>query len=577
MDQKGWGMRVALAVGLLFATMASASADDAVRYALSPVVTKGKLEALAIEVRFRGDADGETIVRLPNEWGGKRELYQGVRDLKIDGAGVAVEVPAPDKRIVRHRPGAELRLRYRAVQYWPGVPAVTGDNEYRPVVQPGYFHVLGNAIFVTPDNADDNFAASFAVQGLPRGWSFASDLEHGAMGRRLTLGDILESVLVGGDFRVLKRGLVRVAIRGTWSFTDDEFVGRLQPIIASHHQFWGDGDEPYLVTVLPLETKPGSRSLGGTGRSDAFAFFATDNAEGVALNRILAHEHLHTWIPRRIGSMPEPENGDERNEARDYWLSEGFTDFYTARLLLRDGIWSLEEYGGELNTLLFEYGNSPVRTAPNSRIVADFWNDPNVGKLPYHRGQLLATVWDYKVRAATKGARDLDDVVLAMKARAAGLAKPPLASQLFVEEMKRAGVDVGEDMARFVEKGEAVLLPGDVFAPCGTLATLNLPAFDRGFDPQKTAEDGNKIAGLREDSSAYRAGLRNGMQIVKRESGKPGDARVPLSYRVLDNGVERVITYQPEGAKRVTLQEFTLKAGMLENERKACVARLGGA
>jgi hypothetical protein len=52
---------------------------------------------------------------------------------------------------------------------------------------------------------------------------------------------------------------------------------------------------------------------------------------------------------------------------------------------------------------------------------------------------------------------------------------------------------------------------------------------------------------------------------------------VPLSYRVLDNGVERVITYKPEGSKRITLQEFKLKTGMVDAERKACAARLGGA
>jgi hypothetical protein len=101
-------------------------------------MAKGKLEALAIELRFAGDADGETVLELPDAWGGKTELHQGVRDLRIEGAGVAITSSAPAKRIVRHQPGAELRVRYRIVQYWPGVPAVTGSNEYRPIVQPPF-------------------------------------------------------------------------------------------------------------------------------------------------------------------------------------------------------------------------------------------------------------------------------------------------------------------------------------------------------------------------------------------------------------------------------------------------------
>jgi predicted metalloprotease with PDZ domain len=528
------------------------------------------LEALAFDVRFKGDADGETVLSLPSEWGGFTELHQGVRDLRIDGKGVAVSSPDAAKRVVRHEPGAELRVRYRIVQYWPGVPKVTGGNEYRPILQPGYFHVIGDTVFIVPEG-DGSRPASFAVKGLPRGWAFASDLEHASSGRKLVLGDIIESVSVGGDFRVAKRGPVRVAIRGKWSFTDDAFMGQLKPIFASHRRFWGDAEEPYLVTVIQLASEPGQRSIGGTGRSDAFAFFATDNADSVGLSYTLAHEHMHTWIPRRIGGMP----GEE--EQRDYWLSEGFTDFYTMRLLVRDAVWTVEQFVTQLNDHMADYANSPVRTAPNAHIVANFWKDPDSGKLPYRRGQLLATKWDFDVRRATNGARDLDDIVLAMKARAQTVTdKPPVASVLFKEEMQRVGVDVSADLARLMEKGEAVLLPADVFAPCGTMATLDLAEFDRGFDPVKTSENGNKITGLREDSPAYRAGLREGMQIVKRESGKNGDSRVDLSYRVLDNGVERVITFKPEGSKRITLQEFTLKTGMSDAQRKACVARLGG-
>ena len=570
-------MRTAILTGLLLASAASASADDTVHYTLSPVLSKGKLEAVAITVRFTGDSDGETVLQLPDSWGGKSKLYEGLKDLKVSGQGVSVADTAPATRTIKHAPGAELTVRYRVVQNWPGEPAATGENEYRPIIQPNYFHLIGNAIFVEPvrgNGDDEQSAASFSLEGLPRGWTFASDLEHASIGRKLTVGDIVESVSVGGnDFRVVKRGPLRVAIRGKWSFTDESFVGRLGAIVASHLRFWNDPDEPYLVTVLPLKSDPGRSSLGGTGRSDAFAFFATDNAQDVTLNRILAHEHLHTWIPRRIGSMPD---GEDR-EPVDYWLSEGFTDFYTARLLVRDGIWTVDDFVRETNDLLRAYAMSTARTVPNSKVVSDFWTDPDVGKLPYQRGALLAMIWDARIYAANSGARDFDDVMLAMKARVqAASGKPPLAATLFREEMKRIGVDPSDDLARFVDKGEAIDLPQNVFAPCGAVATVEMAEFDRGFDPQKTAANGNKITGLREDSPAYRAGLREGMQIVKREAGKPGDSRVDFVYRVLDNGVERVITYKPEGTKRITLQEFTLKAGMTDGDRKACAARLGG-
>lgn len=564
-------MRLILGVWFLAATAAmGARAQPSIQYSLSPVVDGNGLTALSVQIRLDGEEDGDTVLNLPNSWGGKTKLYEGIRDLKIAGGDV-VEQKDPATRIVQHRPKAKLFISYKVVQYWPGQPKATGQNEYRPIIQKNYFHVLGNAIFITPER-DDRPTATFTYSGAPAGWTFASDLEHATSTRALVLDDVVESVIVGGDFRVLTNGKVRLALRGKWSFSDQSFVDRLGPIIDSHHRFWGDASEPFLVTAIPLAAEQGSMSLGGTGRGDAFAFFATDNAESAMLNRLLAHEHLHTWIPRRIGTMPK------QDEARDYWLSEGFTDFYTSRLLVRDKVWSLKEAVEFLNEALREYAYSPQRTAPNSKIVTDFWNDPDVQRLPYVRGHLMAHLWDHELRQSSEGERNLDSVMLAVRARVReyGQEEPPLASQLFAEDAKKLSLDVGPAMGKIIRDGGPILFPKEIFTPCGEVETSTIAEFDRGFDPDKTAENNNVIVGLKEDSNGYRAGLRNGMKIIKREGGKNGDSRVPIAYRVQDGNAERVISYLPEGTKRITLQELVLDGDMSEKERKNCTARLSG-
>ncbi len=566
----GGSMRLILFCAFLLAPdVTAARADEVIGYALTPIVDGKGLVALNIEIQLEGEDDGDTVLNLPGEWGGKSKLYESIRDLRIAGGDV-VPVTDPAKRVVRHRPRAKLHVSYRVVQNWPGEPQAGGGNEYRPIIQPRYFQVLGNAVFITPER-DDNPDASFELKKLPRGWTFASDLEHGAMGRKIALDDMLESVLVGGDFRVLSRGSVRLAIRGQWPFSDEDLVDRLQPIIASHQKFWHDAAEPYLVTALPLKHDAASSSLGGTGRGDAFAFFATDNAEGEKLTSVLAHEHLHSWIPRRIGSMPDDA------EASDYWLSEGFTEFYSNRLLLRDGIWNETQFASVLNELLQDYARSPVRTAPNSKIIKDFWTDNDTEKLPYQRGQLLAYLWDQRLRGVSDGARDLDEVMLAMKAVvSASTDKPALATMLFVEEMKKAGVDISADLVHLVRDGEALVLPEDLFAPCGDVESVDIARFDRGFDADKTAQNGGVIVGLRTDSPAYKAGLRNGMKILKREAGKPGDSRVMMTYRVLNGGAERLISFLPEGSGRDRFQEFKFAIDMTPDVHAACKARLAG-
>jgi predicted metalloprotease with PDZ domain len=345
-------------------------------------------------------------------------------------------------------------------------------------------------------------------------------------------------------------------------------MAKLTPIIASHRTFWGDPEEPFLVTVLPLVSKPGSSSLGGTGLGDAFAFFASPNSESGDITRILAHEHLHTWIPHRIGAMPKDD------DAADYWLSEGFTDFFTYRLLVRDGTWTAEDAVAAYNKVLWAYAFSRARNAANARIVKDFWNDPEVNQLPYQRGFLLAALWDYRVRQASKGAKNLDDVVLAMKHSAEANGRD-LARALFVARMKDAGLEVGDDLARFVEKGETVVLPADVWSPCGSVSTGEVAAFDRGFDGRRTMAAQNIVHGVDPAGPAYAAGLRDGMRLMRLELASGGDSRVPLVYRVMDGQNVREIRYLPEGKRRVLLQELRLDA-LDDAGRKACVARLAG-
>src|SRR6185436_14201604 len=185
----------------------------------------------------------------------------------------------------------------------------------------------------------------------------------------------------------------------------------------------------------------------------------------------------------RIGRMPD------RDEARDYWLSEGFTDFYAYRMLVRDGIWSIEDFADAMNETLTAYWGSPVRAEPNSRVIADFWNDENVGKLPYQRGFLLGFIWDRRLRKASDGDHDLDDVMREMKRRFAAAQAddkipPPMAVDNFLAVMREADVDPAKDISRYIERGQTIALPADVLRPCGTVATLNLPEFTRGFDSQ---------------------------------------------------------------------------------------------
>lgn len=520
-----------------------------------------------VAVSFDGDADGETVLELPDDWGGETDLYQALSDIRAEGADVTPGADAAH-RVLRHAPRARITVRYRVSH--TAVPTDTrSDNDYRPLIQPTHFQLLGNAIVALPEDADLDAPAAFRIEGMPAGATFASDMEHAGRGRMLAVRDLVESISVGGDFRVLDAGGgVRIAIRGTWPRDDATWRAQLARIGAGQRVYWGAREEPYLVTMLPLTLLPGHSSVGGTGRSDAFAFFATPNSPSDRFDTVLSHEMMHTWVPRRIGEL------DQKDEQLGYWLSEGFTDWASFRTNVRSGLWTPEEFAAAFNQSLEAYELSPVRTASNARILADFWNNFEVGRLPYQRGMLIATLWDYRVRAASRGRKDLDDVLREMQ-MVAGRRRDVSADRIIPVAMRRvSGVEIGVDMTTLVQEGGVVPLPEDVFAPCGKIVTERRAVWERGFDFDATRRADWKIAGVIEGSNAWAAGLRDGMEL--RQWSEKSDERFPdraVTAGVRENGVERKITWLPASREVREIRKFVLDPAM---NRAACTARLAG-
>jgi predicted metalloprotease with PDZ domain len=551
-------------------------AASLVAYQLTPEMRGEALAALSVRIRFKGDADGETRLLLPSKWAGKDELWRQVADLSVEGAEVGSDGPAA--RVLRHRPSAPLVVRYRIVPAHAADPAADYEKA-QPIVRPDWLFAHGEGLFAVPEGREAA-RASFAWGQIPKTWTLATDLEHLSRARPGKVEDVLESVLIGApDLTVIRREIggapVRIAIRGRWGFAPEAFADLALRIVAAENAFWGDRGRPFLLAVAPLQTGGGRSSSNGTGRSDAFSIVATTDYDLLKEAHFLAHEYMHTWIARELGGQPT------KDEVLEYWFSEGFTDFYASRVLLRSGVWSLEDFVAKQNEVLARYAASPAVNRPNDKIGEDFWGDPAVGQLPYDRGRLLATLWDDRLRRRTGGRLDLDDVLRAQRAEAranAGAGRVVSGGALFPAVYARvAGLDPAPEIARYLELGETVRLPPDLYGACARVETLMVPAFDRGFDGTRSAETG-VITGVDLAGPAYAAGLRDGMKRLGREGGREGDSRVEIGYRVgLGDGSERVIRYLPEGKATTSIQQVVLSPNLSPERRSACARALSGA
>jgi predicted metalloprotease with PDZ domain len=509
-----------------------------VQYRLAPVLHEGRLEALTVEMRFPADADGSTELDLPDRYGGGQGYYKALTGLNVEGAD-SVEMPEPAVRIIHSRPGAELSVRYRIGTNLAAGRYPAGERAVYPAISPDFFHILGPTLFAQVDGRSD--AMAVFRWGGGRGWTLASEIDPSPA--NLTQMDVVRSVVMGGrHLRVTRVKTpytdLRVASLGTFRFDLKELDTAIARVIATEQAFWSDGQKTYFVAVMPVAES--GQFLRGTGLRNAFDLMTTPEIQEGMLKITLAHEYFHSWNPGAVG-------GAEPNSAEGYWFSEGFTDYYGRRMALKAGVIDLAGFADAWNRVLNSYASSPLRASPNVEIARNFWSDPDA--MTYSRGSILAAYWNRKWRP-----QGLTVDRLMYTLRELARSDPDFGKKPFTERVEAAGVRLGVslsgDLKRYVIDGEPLSLPADAFGSCLTVLTEDAPVFELGYDREKSAAAGI-IAGVVPDSNAWRAGLRDGMERLAVLGGEPGDATVPIRFKVrTPEGQERALRSSTRGSRR---------------------------
>ena len=536
------------AAAFLLATpaMAAARSQTPLHYEIAPGSETGASPSIRVTLRFQADSSGITKLELPRTFMGHMQLWRALQDIQVSGASVRGDSPI---RTLKSKPGRRVTVRYRMVTTIDHDPTDADGYAATPWIRPTWFFVDGESAFLTITGREDAPVA-ITWKGWPAGFRAASNLEP------TRVVDPRRSVLIGGrDLRIMRNGPLRLAIRGQFSFADIEMADELNKILKVEREFFADDPAaPYFIAASSV-TATTSQSFNGVGKTDAFAMTASTGMTLEDLRPLLAHELFHAWNPARLGRSIGP---------RGYWISEGFTDFYARRLLRRAGLISPARFAELWNESLRAYGSSSAKTMPGAEADKAFWTDPDAEKIPYQRGAMLAALWDWRLR---QRGLNLDTV---LRAQAETFRKRPDASltDLFVAEMARAGLDVREDVARHVDEGAMIELPQDAFAPCGKFETVTAPSFELGFEPEPTSDGSLKVSRIKTSGSAYRAGLRDGMIIVRKISGTSGDAtrRYELEVRSTE-GVTQTILFLPQGEGVVRYQRLVLDPAA---EKSAC-------
>jgi predicted metalloprotease with PDZ domain len=136
---------------------------------------------------------------------------------------------------------------------------------------------------------------------------------------------------------------------------------------------------------------------------------------------LCAHEYFHLWNVKRLRPIElGPFDYNAENFTSQLWVAEGITSYYDELSLLRMGLVTQQEFLNTLAGYMSDLANRPgVELQSLSESSHDAWikeyrpneNSKNTTISYYAKGLVVAALLDIEICTATKGNKNLDDLM----------------------------------------------------------------------------------------------------------------------------------------------------------------------
>ena len=454
-------------------------------------VRDGGAEVVAIEVRtvlneFPASASDSFSINVPIVYAGVRGIAERVRDLVVRDTLGTIEMRAEDDPPTpggfpyyrRWRAARAVRfpvaISYRSLA--PGQPP--GGPPFGLFAAHGGVSGAGSGFLVLPEvRGRVTSKVRWDVSDLAAGSSAATTFGVGDFEVRGTAAELRQGWIMAGPLGRYPADDAGAAFTAVWLGEP-----RWDPVVEMK---WASEMYQYLgraygyLNPLPayrvfIRTGPpgGTRGGGATALANSFMIGAMARQPGTAPDGnasrgTLTHEMGHMFV----GGINAPQGVVS-------WFSEGLNVYYTRLLPLRGGFTTVEEYGRDVNSAFQNYYNSNARNLSADSIVRIGFNDDAVRHMPYIRGALYFADLDAKIRAHSKGKRNLDLVMRELfERRQRG---ESITHDVWIATVvKEAGPGAREDFEGIILRGTTTLIPAsEAFGPC----------FERRPLPERTVE-----------------------------------------------------------------------------------------
>jgi len=522
-----WILRACIACTFAFLFVAARPAAATIRYRISLDHADQHRFYVQMDVP---DTGSDTIVALPS-W---NALYQ-IRDFAYRVRDVQATITG--------LPAGEFGVQKIDKQTWfiggssPGSGRVRAGKTVEYTIEwddPGPFNSQLNAhhafinfaeiLMYMPDRRNEESEVTF--ENVPSDWHLISQLPAGSSRnsfKAASYDELVDAPVEAGKFEQFdfdNEGAHFRVVVDAKEWNKARLEDDLRRITGYEMKLMGGPPFKEYTFFFHIGAYP---EVGGGGmeHSNCTAISA-GSVEGAA--QIAAHEFFHAWNVKRIRPQAlQPVDYTKEQFTRALWFAEGVTSTYGAYTLERSGLWSKDEFYGDLGSQIEVLQSRPAhawQSAEESSLDTwfdkyDAYGQPDRSISYYNKGQLLGVMLDLAIRDATDNHKSLDDVLRRLNdeyARQGKFYDESRGIRAVVEEV--AGKSFGEFFAHYVA-GTDEIPYGDFLAFAGLeLKTESVKLADPGFTPGR-APGGVAVSSLTPGGPAEPAGLHEGDVIVE--------------------------------------------------------------
>ncbi len=335
---------------------------------------------------------------------------------KLDKQTWKVSGPAAEGGASKQDWSGEVNVTYSILWNDPG-PFNSQLNDHHAFVN------FAEVLMYIQDRRSEPVSVTF--EDLPATWDLAAELPAGKDPNSLTAATY--DALVDAPAEIGKSDRIRWEEGGAKyrvvvdakDVRKDRLTDYLKKITASETKMMGGAPFEEYTFFIHIGPYP---EVGGGGMEHANC--TAISASGVdSAGYIAAHEFFHAWNVKRIRPQTlEPVDFTKEMYTRALWFAEGVTSTYSAYTLERTGLWTREQFYGDLAGQISELQSRPAhewQSVEESSLDAwmekyDDYRTPERSISYYNKGQILGEMLDLAIRDASDNKKSLDDLMRAM-------------------------------------------------------------------------------------------------------------------------------------------------------------------